>query len=108
MGGRRGGKRGGGAVQIGRVLFRGCGGHMLPCEDHTPNEVFGCHLLEPVLVRRVKLIPEEEREREKGRRGKEREGKERERGRVGRTCDPYTTDHTAHKPNPHSSHNQSP
>ena len=46
---------------------------MLPCEDHTSNEVFGCRLLKPVLVKQVKLIPAEERERER------REGEERKR-----------------------------
>ena len=46
----------------------------IPGEDHTSNKVLGRHLLESVLIRRVKLIPaeeeEEEREREEKWQGK--------------------------------------
>ena len=86
VGGRRGGRkerweeRRRGSTN-GRVLFHGCG-HVhasfwyVPCEDHTSNQVFGCHLLEPVLIRRVKLIPAEERERE----GEKGEGERKRKG----------------------------
>lgn len=71
--------------------------------------MFGCHLLEPVLVRRVKLIPaERESERGRGRREKrKREGRGREerirKGEGGLVIHIYrcTHDHTARKPNPH-------
>ena len=100
--------------------------------------MLGCHLLEPVLIRRLKLIPAEERRgggregegeraRARAREGQRGEG-ERERGRRGEeegrggTCDPYTCTQliTLHRNQPSlithpvlpfpppSSHNQSP
>ena len=49
--------------------------------------MFGCHLLEPVLVRRVKLIPAEREKGEEEEGGQGKGGEDKEGG--GGTCDPY-------------------